>query len=84
MPLTNSQKKAFRRWLKKHDIARLCEMCGSTDQWNVHDGLLGALELDLENQKASASKMGFFALSCRNCWHTRFFSAAPILGEKSS
>ena len=52
-----------------------------TGEWNLYDGILGALDLDLEEQKAKPSSMGFLVLSCKHCMHSRFFTAGPILGQ---
>ena len=81
MPLTNKQKKAFTNWLSNQDVSKTCPTCGAQGPWNIHDGILGALELDLKAQKASPSSLGFFVLSCKTCWHTRLFAASPILGK---
>ena len=81
MPLTDKQKKAFTTWLQDHQVAQSCPSCGATGPWNIHDGLLGALELDLKQKKAAPSSVGFFAISCKTCWNTRLFNAPAILGK---
>ncbi|MFC2078795.1 hypothetical protein ACFLSZ_02325 [Candidatus Bipolaricaulota bacterium] len=81
MPLTLEQKNAFMKWLKDHDVPSMCPTCGMTKEWNLYDGILGALELDLEEQKAKPSSMGFLVLSCKHCMHSRLFAAGPILGK---
>jgi len=68
-------------WLKDHDVPPTCPTCGMTGEWNLHDGVLGALDLDLEEKKAKPSSMGFLVLSCKYCMHSRFFAAGPILGK---
>ena len=71
-------------WLKDHDVPPTCPTCGMTGEWNLCDGILGALDLDLEEQKAKPSPMGFLVLSCKHCMHSRFFAAGPILGGSLS
>ena len=81
MPLTNKARKAFTEWLEEHQLMQSCPSCGAQGPWNIYDGLLGALDLDLKAKKATPSSTGFFALSCKNCWNTRLFAAPPILGK---
>jgi len=82
LPLTDTQKKGFMTWLKDHDVPPTCPTCGMTGEWNLYDGILGALDLDIEEQKAKASSMGFLVLSCKHCMHSRFFAAGPIIGNQ--
>lgn len=81
MPITNKQKKAFSKWMQDHDVRSACPACGSESGWSMHESILGWLDLDLKNKKASPSSFGCFALVCRNCQHTMLFAAAPILGK---
>ena len=80
MPLTSAQKKTFMKWLKEHDVPSVCPTCGMTGEWNLYDGIVGTLDLDLKSQKASPSSLGFLVLTCKHCMHSRFFAAGPILG----
>ena len=82
MPLTDTQKKDFMTWLKDHDVPPTCQTCGMTGEWTLYDGILGALDLDIDEQKAKASSIGFLVLSCKHCMHSRFFAAAPIIGDQ--
>ena len=79
LPLTEDQKKTFLTWLKDHDVPQTCPTCGMTGEWNLYDGILGALDLNLEEQKAKPSSMGFLVLTCKHCMHSRFFAAGPVL-----
>ena len=80
MPLTEQQKTDFMKWLKDHDVPPTCPTCGMTGQWTLYDGIMGGLDLAIEEQKAKASSLGFLVLTCKHCMHSRFFAAAPILG----
>ena len=82
MPLDNKQRKAFTDWLKNHKVSGVCPACGEKGSWQMHDGILGALELDLAQKKASPSGAGFLALICKSCGHTRFFAAPLVLGRQ--
>jgi hypothetical protein len=80
VPLNDKQKKAFADWLKGHEVSGVCPACGEQGSWQLHDGILGALDLDLERKKASPSGAGFLALICKRCGNTRFFAAPLIPG----
>jgi len=81
LPITSKQKRAFAKWMKEHNVRSTCPACGSESGWNMHDSILGGLDLDLKQKKASPSSFGCFALVCKNCQHTMLFAAAPILGK---
>lgn len=83
MPLTSKQQKTFMKWLKDHSIPSVCPVCGANGPWHVHDGMIGVLDIDLKRKQASPASMGYFALSCQNCWNTRFFAAPAILKGKT-
>jgi hypothetical protein len=82
MPLTSTQKKAFTDWLKDRRVSAVCPACGEQGSWHLHDGILGALELDLAKKKAAPSGAGFLALICKQCGLTRFFAAPLVLGDR--
>jgi len=79
--ISNKQKKVLEKWMDAHGVDRACPACGSKAGWNLHESLVGGLDLDLKSKKASPSSAGFFVLVCKNCQHTRLFAAAPILGK---
>ena len=81
MPISNKEKKVFTRWMQEHNVRSACPACGSDGQWGLHESLIGGLDLDLKKQTATPSSAGFFVMVCQNCQYTRFFAAAPILGE---
>jgi hypothetical protein len=81
MPLNDRQKKAFTAWLKDRNVSAVCPACGAQGSWQLHDGVLGVLDLDFEKKKASPSGAGFLALTCKQCGNTRFFAAPLILGK---
>ncbi len=79
MPITKKQQKKITEWMKQHDVRSDCPACGATSGWNLHESLLGGLDLDLETQQAKPSSFACFALVCKHCQHTMLFAAAPIL-----
>ena len=79
--ITNKQKKTFSKWMKEHNVRKVCPACGLEDGWNLYEGILGGLDLDLKHKKAKPSSFGSFALICKNCSYTMHFAAAPILGR---
>ena len=81
MPISKKQKKTLERWMGAHGVQRICPACGSGTGWNLHESLVGGLDLDLEKKKAAPSSAGFFVLVCKNCQHAQLFAAAPILGK---
>ncbi len=81
MTITNKQKKTFSKWMKDHNVRKACPACGLEDGWNLYEGLLGGLDLDLKHKKVKPSSFGCFALICKNCSYTMHFAAAPILGR---
>lgn len=81
MSITDKQKKALAKWMREHDVRTDCPACGSSAGWNLHESVLGGLDLDLKRKQAKPSSFGCFALVCKNCQHTMLFAAAPILGR---
>ncbi|MBU0595556.1 hypothetical protein KJ567_02580 [Candidatus Bipolaricaulota bacterium] len=84
MPISNKQKSALERWMGAHGVDRACPACGSETGWNLHESLVGGLDLDLDKKKASPSSAGFFVLVCKDCQYARLFAAAPILGKDAA
>jgi len=82
MPITKKQNKALAAWLREHNVRSTCPVCGTDAGWNIHDSVLGGLDLDLESKKAKPSSFGCFALVCKRCQYSMLFAAAPILGEE--
>lgn len=80
MGLTKKEKNALKRWLAEHNIKTECAVCGSVSGWEVHDGIIVGLDVDLKNKQAKPSSAGFFATACKECRYVRFFAAAPIVG----
>jgi len=80
MPITSKQKRALANWMKQHDVRSTCPACGADSGWDIHESVLGALDLDLKAKQAKPSSFGCFALVCKECRYTMFFAAAPILG----
>ena len=81
MSITDKQKKACVKWMRKQNVRQDCPACGSELGWNMHESILGGLDLDLKNKQAKPSSFGCFALVCKHCQHTMLFAAAPILGK---
>ena len=81
MSITSKQKKAFAAWMKDHNVRPTCPACGSTSGWNMHDSILGGLDLDVKKKRAKPSSFGCFALACKECQYTMLFAAGPILGK---
>ena len=81
MSISNKQKKALGKWMRDHNVRSDCPACGSEGGWDLHENILGALDLDLKEKKAKPSSFGCFALVCKNCRYTMPFAAGPILGK---
>ncbi len=81
MTITSKQKRAFAKWMEEHNVRSACPACGSEAGWNMHESILGGLDLDLKRKQAKPSSFGCFALVCKECQHTMLFAAAPILGK---
>lgn len=81
MTTGKKQQQALTNWLKEHSVRQDCPACGREAGWQMHDSVIAALDIDLDNQKATPSKAGFFALACKNCRYVMLFAAAPILNQ---
>lgn len=81
MSITSEQKQAFAQWMQEHNVRPTCPACDSESGWNMHESILGGLDLDLRNKEAKPSSFGCFALLCNHCQYTMLFAAAPILGK---
>ena len=81
MAITPKQKKALADWMRKHGVRSDCPACGRDAGWNLHESILGGLDLDLKEKQAKPSSLGCFALVCKHCQYTMLFAAAPILGK---
>ena len=69
--------------MQEHGVRSVCPACGSESGWNVHESVLGGLDLDLKKKQPRPSSFGCFALVCKHCQHTMLFAAAPILGKQT-
>ena len=81
MSITSQQKKALSKWMRQHNVRSTCPACGAESGWNIHESVLGGLDLDLKEKKAKPSSFGCFALVCKECQYTMLFAAAPILAS---
>lgn len=81
MPLTDKQKKAFIDWLNSHHVSQVCPACGAQGVGQIHDGVVGGLDVDLKHKRLAPSPVGFLVVTCRQCAHVRLFAASPILGK---
>jgi predicted nucleic-acid-binding Zn-ribbon protein len=81
MSNTSRQKKAFAKWMQEHNVRASCSACGSESGRNMHESILGGLDLDLKNRQAKPSSFGYLAVVCKRCQYTMLFAAAPILGK---
>jgi hypothetical protein len=81
MAITKKQNKVLAKWLREHNVRSTCPACGSEAGWNIHESILGGLDLDIESKKASPSSFGSFVLVCKHCQYAMHFAAAPILAS---
>ncbi len=81
MPISKKHQKALANWLRERNVRSTCPICGSETGWNIHDSILGGLDLDLKSKQAKPSSFGCFALVCKSCQYTMLFAAASILGR---
>ncbi len=81
--LTEEEKQTIIAWLNQRGKNHACSVC-QENSWTVGDHLL----FGMVDRRGAASLGGAyypqFFLSCNNCYYTRHFMAAQVLGLKKT
>lgn len=72
MPLDESQKREFRRWLESKNVRPACASCGEKS-WGAGE-VVSLPILDPEGRVVRESHAPMIQLVCVNCGYTMFYS----------